>query len=928
MTFAEAAEAVLVDTRRAMSASELWAEIDKRGLVQTKGKTPSATLYTELLRRSANWLDEEDEKQPTFYRRGDGAFGLWADLTAPQQKAILDGGGTSPTAIWRDLHDRVKDDPVWVDRLAALKQRRAEVGAQIADRIRKYLAGSLGLEAFRTEFDKQTRRGATWDTFGFGGISFAMVLNQFAKTVALHPDLESLIKSAMAASSDDKVARANVDALVARLEVLRKTGDKKKLPHPNRAITLFSALWQVQAPDVWPTYYKSARDALAETGVVEPDEDDAIASYFAFRVPYQKLASELGLSILELEQLCKLQQAEEDDATAAAASWLFQVRPDVFDLRTALDDLDELTWVVRQQKPQVHEGDTVYLWESGDDAALLAVARVVDAPATTPREAPAQAKFYKNPADAEGDALRVRLAIDRRIDPPLTRQRILAAPETGVDAHLFSTAQNINVELPAAIAALLEGMIATGSSASQVRYWKIAPGGRAYAWPEMERDGVIAISWYELQVGDLRAYASKQALEQRIAELAPDLKPGKCRRRAEQLWAFRNISIGDVIVANRGYSAIVGEGKVTGDYFFRAGNKFFPHARPVQWTLTKERAIPDQGPKWRPTVVALSADEYDDLFADDELDAKPEPDHQPPTNPSEAEPYTLQHALKQVFLAESELEGFLDLLKYKKNLLLQGPPGVGKTFVASELAYVLLGAKDDARIKRVQFHQSYAYEDFVRGYRPAEGGGFVLRDGPMFTFSEQARQDSSRPYVMIIDEINRGNLSKILGELMLLVEPDKRDPKWAVELAYAKPGEAPFSVPPNLHIIGTMNTADRSIALVDYALRRRFVFATVQPAFAQGRFRTFLESRGVAPPLRDKLIERIADLNKTIADDARNLGPGYVIGHSYFCQRDPQDAYDDAWYTRIVRYEVEPLLHEYWAESPEKVKKMVEALLA
>lgn len=928
MTFAEAAEAVLADTRRAMTASELWSEIGKRKLVQTKGKTPSATLYTVLLRRSANWLGDDDEKQPTFYRRGDGAFGLWTELTAPQQKAILADGGTSPTAIWRDLHDRVKEEPAWVDRLAALKQRRAEAGEQIADRVHRYLGGHLGLEALRTEFDKQTRRGAVWDTFGFGGVSFAMVLNQFAKTVALHPELEPLVKAAMARPSDDKVARANVDALVTKLEVLRKSGDKRRIPHPTRAISLLSALWHVQEPHVWPTYYTSARDALAETGVIEPDEDDAIASYFAFREPYQQLANDLGLSVLELEQLCMLQQGEADDDAVATTSWLFQARPDVFELRAAVDSLDELTWVVRQSKPQVREGDTVYLWESGDVAALLAVARVVDEPAITPREAPAQARFYRHPADAEGDALRVRLAIERRIDPPLTRQQILTASETGVDAHLFSIAQNTNVELPAAIAALLEGLLASGASSGQVRYWKIAPGSRADAWLEMERDSVIAISWHELGVGDLRAYASRPALEQRIGELEPDLKPGKRRRRADQLWAFRNISIGDVVVANRGYSAIVGEGEVSGDYFFRPGHQF-PHARPVQWVHTKERPIADQGPKWRPTVVALTSDEYDDLFDDDDdVDASTKPISREQTRPSDAEPYTLQHALKQVFLAESELEGFLDLLKYKKNLLLQGPPGVGKTFVAAELAYVLLGAKDDARIKRVQFHQSYAYEDFVRGYRPAEGGGFVFRDGPMFTFSEQARKDPNRPYVLIIDEINRGNLSKILGELMLLVEPDKRDPKWAVELAYAKPNEPPFWVPPNLHIIGTMNTADRSIALVDYALRRRFVFATVQPAFAQGQFRTFLEGRGVAPPLRDKLIARIADLNKTIADDARNLGPGYVIGHSYFCQRDPQDAYDETWYARIVRYEVEPLLHEYWAESPEKVKKTVEALLA
>jgi len=924
MTFAEAAEAVLADTRRAMTATELWAEIEKRGLVQTQGKTPSATLYTVMLRKSANWQEEDDEKQPTFYRRGDGAFGLWADLTPPQRKAIIEAASTSPTAIWRELHDRVKDDSAWTSRLAALQQRRAEAGAQIAERIRAYLNGATTLSALRDEFDKKTRSGAAWDTFGFGGFSFGMVLNQLGKTVVANPELEPAIKAALAAPSDEKVARSVAGALVERIEAMRKAGDKKKLPHANGIISLLSALWHVQSPDTWPTYYKSAREALAETGVIEPDEDDAVASYFGFRIPYQKLASELGLSVLELEQLCKLQQDEEDDDTGEATSWLFQARPDVFDLRGALDELTELTWVVRQHKQRIHEGDTVYLWESGDNAALLAVARVSAGPATTPRETPAQAKYFKNSDDAVGEAVRVRLIIDRVIEPPLTRQQILAAPAAGSDAHLFSTAQNTNIELPATIGALLEGLLESGANSPQVRYWKISPGRKADAWPQMERDGVIAVSWHELQVGDLRAYTSKQQLEQRIAEVAPELKPGKRRRRAEQLWEFRNVSIGDVIVANRGFSVVVGEGVVTGDYFFRAGHHF-PHARPVRWERTEERSVGDQGPKWRPTVVPLSADEYEALFDDEE-----DPVDVPPPEPRKAsplEPYTIQQALKQVFLAQTELQRLLDLLKYKKNLLLQGPPGVGKTFVAAELAYVLLGAKDETRIKRVQFHQSYAYEDFVRGYRPAEAGGFTFRDGPMFTFCDRAHKDLGRPYVMIIDEINRGNLSKILGELMLLIEPDKRESKWAVELAYARPGEAPFWVPPNLHIIGTMNTADRSIALVDYALRRRFVFAPVSPAFGFGSFEEFLQSKGVAPELRTKLVTRIAALNQDIEKDARNLGPGYVIGHSYFCQPDPREAYDDAWYARIVQFEIEPLLHEYWAENPDKVKKTVAALL-
>jgi hypothetical protein len=305
----------------------------------------------------------------------------------------------------------------------------------------------------------------------------------------------------------------------------------------------------------------------------------------------------------------------------------------------------------------------------------------------------------------------------------------------------------------------------------------------------------------------------------------------------------------------------------------------------------------------------------DDFIDDDDL----------PPEPPDPPPYTIDDALGRVFLSRVELEHLRGLLEYKRNLVLQGPPGVGKTFVAADLAYVLLGAYDEHRIMRVQFHQSYAYEDFVRGYRPREGGGFEYRDGPMLAFCERARRDD-RPHVMIIDEINRGNLSKILGELMLLVEADKRDPRWAVELAYARPGEPPFWVPPNLYIIGTMNTADRSLALVDYALRRRFAFAWVRPAFGPP-FRAFLESRGAAAEVVDRIFAKLAKLNAVIEQDTRNLGRGYVVGHSYFCQEDPARAYGAEWYERIVRFEIEPLLEEYFAEDPDKVQRLVGELL-
>jgi hypothetical protein len=928
MTFTEAAEAVLADTRRAMTADEIWAEIQRRGLVETDGKTPVATLYTAMMRKSANWGSEDDDRTPIFYRRGGGAFGRWVDLSPEQRKAIVASAeAPSPTMLWRELHDKVKADPNWQQRISALAAKRTQVGAEIAGWIRKYLDRTVTLEALRAEFDQRTR--TDWDCFGFGGTGFAMLLNMIAKTATAQPTVEPLVRTALTVPRDESVARANLRALAAALNTLRETGDKKRLPHPNRIPQLFSALWQVQAPEAWPTYYKSARDALDETEVAVPS-DDPIESYLAFRTPYKQLASELGVSMLEFEQLCKLQQEasegsddDEDGETESVSAWLFQCRPGTFDLRQAVEDLTELTWSIRKHRKRIHEGDAVYLWESGPEAALIATGTIISEPATQPED-PKQRPYYRDATDADGEMLRVHLHVDRVVRPPLARRQILAAPKLA-DVQLFRSAQGTNFKLSSDVVAALEELLDKRSDAPDRRYWKIAPGRDAEEWPTMEGESLIAVSWHKHRVGDLRQYATKSDLDHKFAELDPELSEPKRRARVEQLWMFREIAVGDIIVANRGFSKVVGTGTVTGDYFYRAEHKF-PHARPVRWDRTDTREIDDQGPRWRPTVVALSSEDYDALF--DEEDEIADASKALPAAPvPTAQPYSIQDALNHVFLSHADLTRLLELLKYKRNLVLQGPPGCGKTFVAAELAYVLLGQVDDSRIKRIQFHQSYAYEDFVRGYRPKEGGGFEYRDGPMFTFCEKARRDD-RPHVMIIDEINRGNLSKILGELMLLIESDKRDAKWSVELAYARPKEPPFWVPPNLYIIGTMNTADRSLALVDYALRRRFVFATVPPAFGLGGFEKFLQGRNVAPALRTKIVSRISDLNGTIEKDTRNLGRGYVIGHSYFCQADPLGAYDDAWFERIVRFEIEPLLDEYWAESPDKVKSAVAALLA
>ena len=278
--------------------------------------------------------------------------------------------------------------------------------------------------------------------------------------------------------------------------------------------------------------------------------------------------------------------------------------------------------------------------------------------------------------------------------------------------------------------------------------------------------------------------------------------------------------------------------------------------------------------------------------------------------------YTKEDFLSKVYMTEERYDVLAALLKNRKNVILQGAPGVGKTFAAKKLAYAMMGEEDDSRIEMVQFHQNYTYEDFIMGYRP-DGADFKLTDGIFYRFCQRASNYPDKDFFFIIDEINRGNMSKIFGELLMLIEKDYRGTK--VTLAYSG---MPFSVPENLYIIGMMNTADRSLAMIDYALRRRFSFFEMEPGFNSEGFTNYRNS--FADETFNTLIDQIKLLNKEISED-KSLGRGFQIGHSYFCGREELGCTDE-WMRSVVEFDILPMLNEYWFDEPAKLQRWEKTL--
>lgn len=290
-------------------------------------------------------------------------------------------------------------------------------------------------------------------------------------------------------------------------------------------------------------------------------------------------------------------------------------------------------------------------------------------------------------------------------------------------------------------------------------------------------------------------------------------------------------------------------------------------------------------------------------------------DENPVIQEKKASIYSKNEFLKEVFMTENRYNILLSVLQNKKNIILQGAPGVGKTYTAKRLAYSIMGEKNDDRVEFVQFHQNYSYEDFMMGYKPVENG-FELKNGIFYRFCQKASNQPDKDFFFIIDEINRGNLSKIFGELLMLIEKDYRGTK--ATLAY---NGLSFAVPSNVYLIGMMNTADRSLAMIDYALRRRFSFFEIEPGFDSDGFITYKNS--LNSEIFNDLIIKIQELNREITLD-HSLGKGFCIGHSYFIADNPCT---DIWMKSIIDFDILPLLREYWFDDTSKLQRWENILL-
>lgn len=396
-----------------------------------------------------------------------------------------------------------------------------------------------------------------------------------------------------------------------------------------------------------------------------------------------------------------------------------------------------------------------------------------------------------------------------------------------------------------------------------------------------------------------------------------------------QVHLFLNIMAeGDLVLVNLKTRPSIAVGRVSGDCWTERPDEIL---RPVNWCrydISFYNMEEDIQQSFPPSGKTIQKVEIFDAIS--RIKCIVETGKDPgPTTPSVGDrSYSSSNIIRDgCFVEEKRISNMLERLQTKKNLILQGPPGTGKTWLAKKLAWALAGQKDEKKVRAVQFHPNLSYEDFVRGWRPSSEDRLELVDGPFLEMVEAAQRDPENAYVLVVEEINRGNPAQILGEILTLLEADKRNPDNALELTYRREGEQGIYLPPNLHIVGTMNIADRSLALVDLALRRRFAFVDLVPEIGE-RWKNWVRDRcGFDESVLSDIQDRMSNLNQTIESDSK-LGRQFQVGHSYVTPPPGVETDPSTWYRDVVESEIGPLLDEYWFDELSKAQREREKLLA
>ncbi|MBL8622276.1 MAG: AAA family ATPase [Myxococcales bacterium] len=946
MTFADAAELVLRDAGEALLVPEIWRRIEARGLVDTAGETPVQTLRTILLRQTAGSSLAVGKGTPRFYRRGDRAYGLWAELAPTQQQAMA----TVPATVTARVSSRdfaadregMRADPKVAERTLAWLIPSDVARRAVAELLAAVIEDAHAVSANRWKLTLGSRSlrltvGRCLILWIERHVWFPVRLAQ------LSPDDRALIEGVGVQDTETGPFRsiAPVDFYTVAPDLIAEAAGAIR----NAVAPIVDEAARAGAADVHGAKYHSPGALTYLSRVVgrqlpvpeyggggeddAPDDDDDDAPSLAELVTeyidtfvtqpatqayLQTYAAERAAARANLARIDEL-QARGADATDAillgllpytdsakhreAGAWVSHAPAIQGDFKLWFENAK---WVKPETWPQVAAEILAFVRECLAKPGDLrdAIARFTANPlskgfsvglltpilnALAPDELPlVNTKVTRVVSYFAGVELEPTLtdyvATIRQWRNLVENQPLLRDPRIGVSpGDAFDHFCHWLVAVKRFAFTGGRGPVAPG-------YWKISPGPGAELWEDWRKRGVAAIGGDLL--GDL-TLVDDDEFAGRVATAAQQ-DPSYKMNGARQPLNLARMAVGTLLVANRGKTEVLGFGRVTGPYRFVEGVAYC-HEVPVDWFDVTVRAV--DRPGWARTLVQLDKSTYDDIAALPARDVPIGIDGEnagplPPPPPR----YERGHFLADTFFREEDADRWFRILQDKKQIIVQGPPGTGKTWVAERLARWLVGG-DEGRVHLVQFHPAYSYEDFIQGIRPIARSGAVsyeLVPGRLVQLCQAMPRQG--PVVLIIDEINRANLPRVFGELMYLLEYRERT------MALAGGGE--LRLPPNLYLIGTMNTADRSIARLDHALRRRFSFLRLQPNFDV--LRSFAATRW-SEPVED-LIALLAAINKDIDD------PNSELGISYFMKDDLAERLEDIW-----RCEIEPYLEEFFFDA-------------